>query len=436
MFSSVTTFFSSPSISNPPEVKNYVATDPLSVVPLDILRVILTNASIYSFIPLSLTSWTLYRRLFVQLEIEHLAPLLRTFRVADFTREFEDTLCLINYVVICGHYQLFVFLINHHLLNSGALKNRFICTASEYGRLDMVKLLLTYDHVDPTVQKNYCIRMATCNGHVDMVKLLLEYEGVDPSAHNNFQIGVASENGNMELVKLLLNCKGVNPAANNNYALRKASEYGHFEVVQLLLTYPDVDPAALQNIAICKASEKGHLEVVKTLLRFPSVRPEAQENYALMSASKNGHVEVVKVLMKYSEVSRERNLALKKALENGHVEVARWLLESRATPTFDVHDEISICNLHVEMVRLLLEYDLSPTMGKLVLCKASERGQANLVFILLESNIHPSFNNNECVRAAYTNCHTDVVDLLVKYGARNPYTPVPLSPNGDQCILL
>ena len=73
-------------------------------------------------------------------------------------------------------------------------------------------------------------------------------------------------NGHLEVVKLLLANDKVDPGADSNYAIKWASNYGHLEVVKLLLANDKVDPSADNNSAILSAYQKGHLEVVKLLI--------------------------------------------------------------------------------------------------------------------------------------------------------------------------
>jgi hypothetical protein len=82
--------------------------------------------------------------------------------------------------------------------------NFLIYFASEKGRSDLVKLLLTDNRIDPSVDDQLPIRRASWQGHPEVVKLLLADKRVDPSAEDQYAIQFASENGHVEVVKLLL----------------------------------------------------------------------------------------------------------------------------------------------------------------------------------------------------------------------------------------
>ena len=70
-------------------------------------------------------------------------------------------------------------------------------------------------------------------GHLDVVRLLIK-NGADVSARDNFALRSASYNGNLEVVRLLIDI-GADVSALDNYALKWASYYGHLEVVKLLI---------------------------------------------------------------------------------------------------------------------------------------------------------------------------------------------------------
>jgi ankyrin repeat protein len=66
--------------------------------------------------------------------------------------------------------------------------NKLFQFACKFGYINIVKLLLLDDRVDPGANDNCAIRLASKNGHLEIVKLLLSDEQVDPSADNNYAI--------------------------------------------------------------------------------------------------------------------------------------------------------------------------------------------------------------------------------------------------------
>jgi ankyrin repeat protein len=237
--------------------------------------------------------------------------------------------------------------------------NYAIRYAAEYGRVEMVKLLLADDRVDPSVNDNFAIQLAAENGHIEVVKLLLADDRVDPSARGNYAIRFAAETGHIEMVKLLLTDDRVDPSDNNNYAIQLAAYYGHTEVVKQLLADKRVDPSAEDNYAIRHAALKGHTEVVKLLLTDKKVDPSADDNYAIIYATENGHIEVVKLLLadKRVDPSAEYNFAIRYAADNGHTEIVKLLLaDDRVDPSADDNFAIRYAAYYgyTEIVKILL----------------------------------------------------------------------------------
>jgi hypothetical protein len=136
----------------------------------------------------------------------------------------------------------------------------------EFGHVELLKVLLMNERLDPSHNDQEPFRNASKEGHVEVVKLLLADKRVDPSADSNYAIRYASEKGHSEVVKLLLADKRVDPSDGDNYAIRYACECGFPAVVELLLKDPRVDPSVDDHVALKYASEYGHVDVVKLML--------------------------------------------------------------------------------------------------------------------------------------------------------------------------
>ena len=94
---------------------------------------------------------------------------------------------------------------------------------------------LTYRHLDLSAQENYAIKMATEYGKENVVKLLLRDSRVDPAADSNYVIKYAATHGHLAIVALLVQHPGVDPAADDNYALEWATRCRNIEICRLLL---------------------------------------------------------------------------------------------------------------------------------------------------------------------------------------------------------
>lgn len=109
--------------------------------------------------------------------------------------------------------------------------------ASQYGRLDIVKYLLTAselkEHANITVNENEPLIIATMNGHNEVVEYLLASpdlkEHADIHADEDRALYNAMEDNNLELVKFLLSSPDLKEHANvharNNVAFQIAEDY-------------------------------------------------------------------------------------------------------------------------------------------------------------------------------------------------------------------
>ena len=86
--------------------------------------------------------------------------------------------------------------------------------ASGAGFDEIVKILLEYPEVDPTVRSNETIYQAVWNDHINTVKILLEDGRIDPSYNDNKLLYVSSELYRYDIVKLLLDDKRVMDKVN------------------------------------------------------------------------------------------------------------------------------------------------------------------------------------------------------------------------------
>jgi len=70
--------------------------------------------------------------------------------------------------------------------------------------------------------------------NIEIVKLLLEDERVDPSVANNYSFQISSEYEDLDTLKLLLTDNRVNPACSSNFALKTAYRRKNTEMIQVL----------------------------------------------------------------------------------------------------------------------------------------------------------------------------------------------------------
>ena len=169
--------------------------------------------------------------------------------------------------------------------------------ACSEGFSDIVKVLLTDNRVNPTVNRNSPICDAADNGHVKVVRLLLQDGRADPAADDNSPIRFAADQGHVEIVQLLLQDPRVDPSDDGNSAFLLACAHGHVDIVLLFLKDTRVDPAANDSEAFIGAASEGHTEVVRLLLLDGRSDPTAQGNDAFVKCSLREHHDVLKLLL-------------------------------------------------------------------------------------------------------------------------------------------
>ncbi|KAI9341136.1 ankyrin repeat-containing domain protein, partial [Obelidium mucronatum] len=121
------------------------------------------------------------------------------------------------------------------LLKSGAWPdvdggNSPLQTACTNGHVEVVKALLETGKVSAAGPCNMPIFLAAEHGHADIVELLLQ-KGVEPSDC----LSNAVLKGHIDVVRVLLKCERVDPTLFNNHALQSAVELGNLEVAKLLV---------------------------------------------------------------------------------------------------------------------------------------------------------------------------------------------------------
>ena len=120
--------------------------------------------------------------------------------------------------------------------------------------LKNVTLFLKDKKIKANYDNNYPIILSSSFGHIDIVRLLLTYEEVNPSA---------AEKGFIDIVKLLLEDKRIN--MNLDGAIVLACTKGHFDIYDLFLKY-NVDPSSDENSCIRSVYEYSNNTAMLDLL--------------------------------------------------------------------------------------------------------------------------------------------------------------------------
>jgi len=210
--------------------------------------------------------------------------------------------------------------------NIHALDDFPVGRASQYGHIEVVKLLIDYG-ANIHAENNYAFRIASYFGHVEVVKLLIDY-GADIQAVDNDALKSACEQGHYNVAKLLID-HGCYIEGNDNFTFRLACEKGHYDVVKLLIEHGSdiqIDNNYAVRLAIRLACERGHCDVVKLLIER-GADIQAADNYAVRLASYYGHLDMVKLLIDYgADIYAKNNYAVNRANKYGHYDVVDYLV--------------------------------------------------------------------------------------------------------------
>ena len=104
----------------------------------------------------------------------------------------------------------------------------------ENNNIHNVKLIL--NHKDFYIPKNFdnCLRIVIEYGYLDIFKLLLSDDRIDPNSSFISLFYLAVKFDQFDIVKLLLKDKRVDPSHDNNYIIRFAYNEGYLDIVNLL----------------------------------------------------------------------------------------------------------------------------------------------------------------------------------------------------------
>jgi ankyrin repeat protein len=323
--------------------------------------------------------------------------------------------------------------------------------ASEYGHVEIVKLLLAKENIEINQKDKYgqtALIWASRQGHVEIVKLLLAKENIEINQTDNINGNTAliwaSIYGHVEIVKLLLakdNIKINQTDGLGRTALMWASEQGHEEIVKLQLAKENIEINLKDKsgcTALMRASSRGHVEIVKILLENKNIEINQTDNIngwtALIWASEGGHVEIVNILLEKEniEINQQDEIYGRTAIiyvsKESHVEIVKLLLENK---NIEINQEDKYRRTaliwasrqgHVEIVKLLLakeniEINQQNKWGKTALIWASRYGHVEIVKLLLaKENIEinqTDQNGWTALMEASEEGHVEIVKLLL-----------------------
>lgn len=184
--------------------------------------------------------------------------------------------------------------------------------AAEYGRHEVVQLLLPYEAGKQTSEGRSALMFAAANGHVEVVNILAKVESrlqlsSRSSAPGSTAIHIAAEFGQLECVKALIpHCLAIK--RNDGFtSLMLAASRNHLEIVKLLAERQIRLQANNGLSALMIAAARGYSDVVKVLMDDEAGLTNADGYTALMLAAQAGHADVCSLLRSREEAITHRS---------------------------------------------------------------------------------------------------------------------------------
>ena len=208
--------------------------------------------------------------------------------------------------------------------------------ACVYGHIDVVRLLLGFDHAQTDVECAF--RTAVRRGHASTARLFLDLGLTTRDDVGDLQrrLKDAAFYGHADMVELLLECGPTldDVRADNNEAFCTATSRGHVRIAKALFAYGlTLDDVRIRNNEVLRAaSRNGHEAVVQFLLECGLTRDDARacNNEALVAAAANGHAAVVQLLLGCGLTRADCEHARQRAVFHNHPNIAA-LLDAHGT---------------------------------------------------------------------------------------------------------
>ncbi|KAF1318972.1 Tkl protein kinase, partial [Globisporangium splendens] len=335
---------------------------------------------------------------------------------------------------------------------------------ARHGRLTMLQHLqrLNYSVVDfhrvVSAEGHTPLHEAVVYGQYEVARFLIEEYPADfdlnyGRRHKEPALTLAAQRGHLPIVELLLvHGADVNKKVDGgSTALIEAAAEGHFEVVKCLCENGaslelarDHDGAS----PLSAAAQGGHADIVEYLVEERQADAFATNRLGLTvlgEAAISGHINTVRVLLPYlGDFNVELSRVLCHAVMYGDLEVVELLVANggdvntvyRASEV-DAHDQILLTPLtmaaitgNVELVKYLCVHgaDVEGTtdVQETALFLAAAKGFMDIVEYLVQ-NRNANLESANCapfnfrpIEVAACHGHDDVVQLLLKHGAKPP----------------
>ena len=290
-----------------------------------------------------------------------------------------------------------------------------------------VKIMLDFDHINPSDNDNSALIKAIKNKNIKIIKVLIHHKKIDASANNNEAILLALENKfwdgvvalskspnvnyklqdthltlhqainidfeelletrNIEAIKLLLN----NPQTNIMILIKQSIVYNLYDLLIFLIEECKANISNFGRSLVQYAAESGNIRIIDYLLNRKEINQADVINNALLYSSKNNHIELFTKLKSYqfANVSFNENAILYSALLNNYSKITQLIITD---PSFIIIEKNS-----------------------LFLSALASTGDLDNIKLLLQfPEIKPEYDCSKAIMAAFYNDQQDVLNFFWK----------------------
>ena len=178
------------------------------------------------------------------------------------------------------------------------------------------------------------------------------------------------------------------------------------------------------------AAEHEFFEICRLFVEFGSrklLSTQLLEEKLYLLIRSNNLSEAKKIINQGIDLTADNNMFIQVASERGNIEIIHLLLEHGVDITANNNEAIQRASDegHLEVVRLLLQHGAIPTDEAIK--SASRRGHLEVVRLLLKHGANSSTGNNYSIKIASKFGYIEIIKLLLEYGA-------DINADGDEVI--
>ncbi|MEM3858771.1 MAG: ankyrin repeat domain-containing protein [Candidatus Micrarchaeaceae archaeon] len=206
----------------------------------------------------------------------------------------SENLILDLFINACkqGNYEIAIILLNNFKFNPGDLDQAALYYAVENNKVDIVKLLLTLEGIDPAINNQDIFNGACINGQYEIVELFLSDNRIDPLYEDCKALQLACRYGHKNVIMLFLS---KNLAICYDKCLMTAIKFGYYNLISLFVA--NVDKLTLDN-ALKETCKMGKYESTELLLDY-GANPTVDNNICFIYACQSNNLKIVLSLLNY-----------------------------------------------------------------------------------------------------------------------------------------